>query len=548
MCISYQKLRYDAVIIGNGLSGHMAAYHLDPQHSVAVLSAGSGASPHVIGFNIPLHRDDSVDLFIQDTMKGGSYQSDPQLVEALCGDSLMMKDVLAGFGFELDRDGDEFTLRQPLGASFPRVAGRSNITGMAIMEKLDQQLSARGNRKEYTPVRALRLLVKQGAVKGVLAYDLRQKAMLLFETDTVILACGGYCGIYPFSTNTPDMGGDVLGLAYYAGVPLADLEFVQFEPTAAVSPPEIRGLGVSTTMCPEGAVIRNVDGERFMLNATPIGELVNKDVMSKIIYEEIQRGKGTPGGGVWLDATAVGAERLHKAYDLFIQRYGRFGIDITKSYMEVAPAAHTSLGGVRIDTSCATELAGLFACGETVGSIHGGNRLGGNAGLETLVFGRRAGLAADAYLKGGMRPSAVSDQDWHALLRPLQCGDAAMEEAQAKYMEYRIREQVGQALNVIREEASMQRAAAVFQHDLEKVGQWRAEGDAGLYEKLRMQNNLTAAALVTLSAMERKETLGCHIRSDSQPEAAPYRVVIRQGDDGPVMHREAMDACKRSAI
>ena len=525
----------------------MAAYSLQlaQGQTATIVSTGGGASPKVIGFNLPADPRDSVDCFIQDTLKSGHNQNDCNLVRALCNDSMELIPILEGIGFVLDRENGRLQLRQPLGSSYPRVAGAGNHTGATIMAKLRKELEQRGNVNFLNHHRAVRLMVKNDVFQGALLYDTQADTYQCIQASAVILAYGGFCKIYPFSTNTKDIGGDGIAMAYTAGLSLVDLEFIQFEPTAAVYPMEIRGDGVSTTLCHEGGVIRNSDGVRFMPERCPEGELCNKDKMSKIIYEEMLCGKTTPHGGVYFDVTGVGAKRLKKAYHAFIQRYGAYGIDITKEYMEVAPAPHTALGGIRITPDCATNIPGIFACGEAIGGLHGANRIGGNAGLETIVFGRRAGRSATAYLANCPKHEPMEPAEWADWIRNEDIfAQQSWEKLTSERMDFlrtQMQSTLMKQLNVIRNGDGLAEALKVFKTALDEVtsaGTGECAGDA--FKRLELLDDLTAAYLLALCAQNRTETVGCHIRSDSAAEnSGRYRIIVRRGKKQPKLVKES---------
>ncbi|NCB06422.1 MAG: FAD-binding protein, partial [Clostridia bacterium] len=323
--------------------------------------------------------------------------SDPSLASALCGDARTVFDELQQLGLCFNRDGEQYQALRPLGASYPRVVSIGNETGAAALKKLRELLN--GQVTELAGTRAVRLLTSGGRVCGALALDQRKKEWLTLPARAVILACGGFCGVYPMSTNKRGSGGDGVAMAYEVGAKLCDMEFIQFEPSGAVWPSSLVGTSMITTLFFEGAVLRNRSGERFMLRYGEDGERVGKDVLARRIAEEIAAGQGTEHGGVYFDATGVGAERLKRDYAMYVERYGRVGIDLSAQPIELAPMPHTSLGGVRIDADGRTTVEGLFACGEVTGGLHGANRIGGSAGLETFVFGRRAGRSAAQYAK-----------------------------------------------------------------------------------------------------------------------------------------------------
>jgi fumarate reductase (CoM/CoB) subunit A len=541
--ISYELLRKDAVIIGGGLAGLTAARSLELPDgmSLAILAPGAGASPFVHGFNMPLHQNDSVDCFINDTIKSGYAQGDARLVATLCAAGLDLLPFLETLGIRFDREADDnYTLLRPLGASWPRVVGVGNNTGVAIMKRIRVGLAARANVMFYNTLRAVRLMGDEGGVRGVLAYDFKKKSWVCLETKVVILATGGFCNIFPFSTNSKDVGGDGIAMAYETGVPLADLEFIQFEPSVAVYPAPVYGKGVITTMFYEGAVLRNLVGERFMLRYSSAGEQVDKDVLSRLIYHEINCGKGTAHGGVYFDATGVGGEQLQELYPMYVKRYADCGIDLARELIEIAPAPHTSLGGAVIAPDCSTSVAGLFACGEIVGGIHGANRMGGNAGLETLVFGRRAGETAGRYLSGAAS-FRQHREDWvQSLIKPeAEPADGTLNQERMAAIRFRMEQVLSGALNVIRSGDALQPAARELGGMIDEIDHSAvpAGGDE-LYLKIRLRNDLMTAYLLSRAALERTESVGCHVRADAAASSGRrYRIQIRKGTGGAVLEK-----------
>ncbi len=523
----------DALVIGGGLAGLTAAWSLKLPHGMKtmVLATGAGASPYVHGFNIPLDPCDSPEQFLQDTMKSGYYQGDPMLAEALCGDSPKIPGFLEELGIDLDRKGGEYALLRPLGASVPRVASAGNHTGAVIMKKLRGRLEAESGVQFYEGLRALRLYTENGAVQGVLAYDTVQKKFTCIRAKAVILAAGGFCNIFPFSTNSSDIGGDGIAMAYLAGAPLVDMEFIQFEPSVALYPKQVRGKGMITTLFYEGAVLLNGKKERFMLDYGPKGERVDKDVLAYAIYQEVQKNP-SPHGGVWFDATGVPAQTLQEAYPMYVKRYADVGIDITKEPFEVGCAPHTSLGGVEIAPTGATLVRGLFACGEAVGGLHGANRIGGNAGLETLVFGRRAGETAAAYLSGFADDYRLQDsvlEEWTEQTafpnRP------STEMVTVQEIRSRMEKALEQDLNVARSRAGLRRGLEELDFLSDALPQQAMDPESA-YEQLRLENDLYTARLAFTAALERKSSAGCHIREDAEPETQRYRVELRRTPQG----------------
>lgn len=529
-----------AAVIGAGLSALTAARELAAAGGaeIRVFSVGAGASPFVHGFNIPLCPGDSPEAFARDTLESGRGLSDPGLVARLCWDSVKVPPFLREHGVELDRDGGGYALLQPLGSSFPRVACSGSHTGVRILSALSRELRQNPRVRFADHTRVLRVQCAGGRVCGITAFDEREKRFFSEPADCVVLAPGGFCGIYPFSTNPPDTGGDGIAMAYRAGAVLTDMEFVQFEPSAAVYPPQLRGQSVITTMFYEGAVLRNARGERFMLRRGEEAERVNKDVLSLCIAEELQNGGGTAHGGVYFDATGVGAEVLRQKYASYAERYRRCGIDIGREMFEIAPAAHTSLGGVAIDENCAASVAGLFAAGEVTGGIHGANRIGGNAGLETLVFGIRAGQSAARYLQKEKTPRPPLPD------APIP-EDVSLSDEELRRIREKMERRLDVDLSVIRDGAGLaaakQELGALLRQVMETLGARGKDKKAPpqlVYEAMRLENDLLCALLLAASALERTGSAGCHVRRDCVEESGRYNVLLRSGGNGPEVSRK----------
>ena len=529
---------FDALVIGSGISGLVAARRLAETkgRSIAILGTGVGASPYVHGFNMPLHPEDSVELFLKDTLVSGRGQCDVELATTLCSKAPELIPVLKDLGIEFDRNEDgSYSLLRPLGASVPRVASAGNHTGVAIMNAIKRELEANPTVYFMDNTRALRFIKSGDRVIGAVVADYTNELFSVYVADVVVLACGGFCNIYPFSTNSADIGGDGVAAAYYAGAELTDMEFIQFEPSAAVAPAALRGKSVITTMYFEGAVLKNAKGERFMLNYSEDAECVNKDVQARCIFREIAEGRGTENGGVFFDATGVGREKLDSLYPSYVKRYADVGIDIATTPFEIAPAPHTSLGGVVINSDCSVKgLSGLYACGEAVGGIHGANRVGGNAGLEILVFGNIAGESASKYLAENEQTKYVPCMEQADAIVNREGIPPVPGRADA------IRAELGQILsedlNVLRNGAAIEKAIETLNALLSEVrGLTTAIPFWGIVKLLRLENDLIAALALAHSALLRNESCGCHVRTDcpdADPASVKYRTVVSYGEDG----------------
>ena len=387
----------DVWVIGGGLAGWRAAEAaVKAGASVSLIANGAGNSPDIHALNVPVRDDDSVERFIEDTLKSGRGACDRALVEVLCRESVKLADE---FPFDRNPDGS-YKLLQPLGCSVPRCVTIDHKVGAWVLAKIRRDLSGK-------------VEVIEGRIGAIDREGLQMVGRLVPKPPTgalrttrpiiaarsVVIATGGWCGKYDFSDNPPELRGDGIDLAVSLGAATRDREAVQYEPTVALAPARLRGVPVITTMLFEGDTFRNANGDEFLSD-----KQANKDEISRAIFAEIKAGRGVD-GGVWFDATNVPGEILDTTYTDTVKRYAAAGIDIHKEPMLVAPAPHTSLGGLVIDVQCrvlrpdGTPLPGLFAAGEVTGGIHGLNRIGGNAGTEVLVFGRIAGESAVAYAR-----------------------------------------------------------------------------------------------------------------------------------------------------
>ena len=381
----------DVLVIGGGLAGWRAAEAaVNAGASVALVANGAGNSPDIHAINVPVREDDSVELFVEDTLKSGRGGCDRALVETLCRESVKLADE---FPFDRNLDGS-YKLLQPLGCSVPRCVSVDHRIGAYALAKIKRGLSGK-----IEMVKGRVTALSFNSKLSTFSFQLGDHDSPC-EARTVVIATGGWCGKYDFSDNPPELRGDGIDMAVKLGAATRDMDQVQYEPTVALAPERVRCIPVITTMLFDGATFRNAKGEEFLSD-----KHANKDEISRAIFAEIEAGRGSD-GGVWFDATQVPRGILDTTYIDTVKRYEAAGVDIHRESMLVAPAPHTSLGGLVIDTHCrvlrtdGTPIPGLFAAGEVTGGIHGFNRIGGNAGTETLVFGKIAGEEAATYAKG----------------------------------------------------------------------------------------------------------------------------------------------------
>jgi succinate dehydrogenase / fumarate reductase, flavoprotein subunit len=415
--ISYRSC--DVLIIGGGSAGLRAAMEAhDAGSQVLIVSKNRRGDPHTVlargGINAALGTMDPQDnwmIHAADTLREGLFIADYDKVEMLCKSAPDAVIELVKWGARFHREPDGRLTQRFFGAhTYRRTCFYGDWTGKEIIRVLMKQVRLRKinfvNNVYITKLlKSTDIEKTEGAqgkgreqeIEGAIGIDLKRKKIIIFKAKCVILATGGYTRVYSVSSSRIfENYGDGVALAYEAGVDLVDMEMVQFHPTGMVWPKKAVGTLATEAIRGEGGILLNSRGDRFMKSYYPQRmELGPRDVVARSIYNEIMSGRGTKHGGVWLDVThlpkAKIMERLPSMYDQF-KRIA--GVNISKEKMEVAPTAHYSMGGVKVDLKCQTNVRGLFAIGEVAGQVHGANRLGGNSLLGTVVFGKIAGREA----------------------------------------------------------------------------------------------------------------------------------------------------------
>ncbi len=390
-------MKTDILIIGAGAAGLRAAlavHERNPALHVLIVGKGSGVSAEIMGFNAAVAAPDSPDVFYKDILEAGCGINDPELARTLADRSANEILFLEKIGVHLDHqpDGTQDVLGT-LGATYKRLVHYKALTGREEMKAMRRKAEESEILFEDR-IMITDLITDEGKILGAAGIRTDTGEFVGFRARAVILACGGGGAMHTIATYPRSHTGEGYTLALNAGAELIDMEFQQFEPCSFVWPEALHGQIVPTTLLKAGAFLRNGNNETFMERYGLTRDNARKGPLSRAIGQEIYEGRGTEHGGVYYDMTSMPEKLIREGHSIFYLPAKAAGLDITKEPAEMAPAAHTFLGGVKIDKNARTVVRGLYACGEAAGGIHGADRIGGNAGAEVLVFGRLAGESA----------------------------------------------------------------------------------------------------------------------------------------------------------
>ena len=514
----------DFVVVGTGVAGLRAALELARAGARVVALTKERARESNTeyaqgGVAVALSDDDEAGLHEEDTLAAGAGLCDAEAVRVLVGEGRAYMRELIEWGAEFDREGGRLLFTREAAHSRRRIlhAG-GDATGSEIMRALLAR-AAREPLIEFVPhAGAHELIAGGGACRGVCYLDPVTRGPRSLRARAVVLATGGAGQLYLHTTNPQVATGDGMAMAYHAGAELADMEFVQFHPTALNVEGAPRFL-LSEAMRGEGGVLRNAEGRRFMPRYHDRAELAPRDVVSRSIVAEMER---TATRTVFLDMTALAPAYLRSRFPKIYDTCLRFGLDITRDPLPVSPAAHYVMGGVRTDLEGRTTLAGLYAAGEVACTgVHGANRLASNSLLEGLVFGARAGRAA-ALDHANDPPIKTRGGDDDAPGRDLDAGveTAAAPGEVATAVRKRVRRLMWERVGILRSRQSLERALREF----EQISRANLRAPS--------RNFLTVAESVARAALWREESRGGHFRVDFPArDDARFRVhsIIRKG-------------------
>jgi len=576
-----ERLSYDVVVIGAGGSGLRAAIEArQAGKKTAIISKSLFGKAHTVmaegGAAAAMgnvNSNDNWQVHFRDTMRGGKFMNNPRMAELHAKEAPDRVWELEAWGALFDRTKDgKISQRNFGGHEYPRLAHVGDRTGLEMIRTMQQrivQLQQEDAKSSGDPEAMIKVfaettitrLVKDesGRIAGAFGYIRDTGKFVLFEAPAVVLATGGIGRTFKVTSNSWEYSGDGHALALLAGAKLMNMEFVQFHPTGMIWPPSVRGILVTESVRGDGGVLKNSEGKRFMFDYVPDvfraqyaeteeegdrwytdpdnnrrpPELLPRDEVARSINSEIKAGRGTPHGGIFLDIASRRSPDyiLSRLPSMHHQFKELADVDITKEPMEIGPTCHYVMGGVEVEPDTgASSVPGLFAAGEVSGGMHGSNRLGGNSLSDLLVFGKRAGDGAAAYVDSlsGARPAVA---------------EASLDEATAEALApfnraegenpYTVHSELQQTMNdlvgLIRREPEVKQALTELEKFKERAGRVTVEGgrayNPGWHYAQDLRNMLLVAECVALAALERQESRGGHTRDDYPAMSPEWRKI-----------------------
>ena len=526
-----KRLRTDILILGSGGAGLFAALHAhqaDPALSITIAVKGllgkCGCTRMVQGgYNVALAPEDSVERHFMDTIEGGKWLPDQELAWTLVTVAIeRIRELENELGCFFDRNPDG-TIHQKAfaGQTFDRTVHKGDLTGIEIINRLAEQVWARGiaRLEEHRAVEFVRN--REGdALAGVLMVDVRSGEFVLVQAKAVLLATGGGPTMYKYHTPSGDKTCDGLAMALRAGLTLRDMEMVQFHPTGLLAGPGTRMTGtvLEEGLRGTGGHLLNGSRQRFMQGYDSKGERATRDIVSRAIFTEMREGRTTPNGGVYISMGHLGPERVRKEFKGMVERCADCGFDLAGGLVEVVPTAHYMMGGVVFNGDCTTALPGLFVAGEDSGGVHGANRLGGNGVANSTVFGGIAGEAIAPWVK---RQGEFREPDTAAV-------EAAVARARAPLGRHagdlnaireRLHDVMWDDVGIIRDAASLARAQGALDEleaGLDAAGVVGSDLAFNLtwHDWLNLKNLLLVSKAIRASAAAREDSRGAHYRLD----------------------------------
>ena len=553
-----RRLETDILILGSGGAGLFAALHahqVDPGLSITIAVKGllgkCGCTRMVQGgYNVALAAGDSVERHFMDTIEGGKWLPDQELAWTLVTKAIeRIRELENELGCFFDRNSDG-TIHQKAfaGQTFDRTVHKGDLTGIEIINRLSEQVWARGiaRLEEYRAVDLIKT-PDGSALSGVLMIDIRTGEFVFVKAKAVLLATGGGPTMYKFHTPSGDKSCDGLAMALRAGLPLRDMEMVQFHPTGLLAGAHTRMTGTVLEEGLRGAGGFLLDGKsaRFMHNYDAHGERATRDIVSRAIFREMRAGRTTPHGGVYLQMHHLGPDQVRRQFRGMVERCADCGFDLAGGLVEVVPTAHYMMGGVVFRPDCSTSLTGLFAAGEDTGGVHGANRLGGNGVANSTVFGGIAGESMAAWVHLNSQSRAPDEA---AIKASVAAHEVPFRQSPGNLDAIReaLYECMWNDVGILRNAEGLERGLTrLVELDVELSSVGVADDDRvfniAWHDWLNLKNLISISRLITIAASARDDSRGAHFREDfpdtGELSSSTYSIV-RQCDGAIEILRE----------
>ncbi len=527
-----ERMSTDILILGSGGAGLFAALHAlqtAPSQKITLAVKGligkCGCTRMVQGgYNVAVAGGDSVERHFMDTIRGGKWLPDQDMAWKLCETAVIrIRELENEIGCFFDRNVDG-TLHQKAfaGQTFDRTVHKGDLTGIEIISRLMEQVLARQQVEKLEEHRAIGLIPSKdgGAIAGVLFIDMRTGGFRFVQAKTVLMCTGGGPTMYKYHTPSGDKSMDGLSMALRRGLPLRDMEMVQFHPTGLLAGNATRMTGtvLEEGLRGAGGHLLDGNGNRFMFEYDEHGERATRDLVSRGIYDQMRRGNTTPMGGVYISMSHLGPELVREKFNGMVRRCEDSGFDLAAGRVEVVPTAHYFMGGVVVDPDTRTELAGLYVAGEDAGGAHGSNRLGGNGVANSTVYG---GVAGDVMGAAALQSNALQEPDESILteelqraLYPLSKPAVNVHSLRKKLMDV-MWDQVG----VIRTADSINRGLQQLDEIDDELMQSGVAGDnlafnLTWHDWLNLRSLVDVSKVIASAGLSRENSRGAHFRED----------------------------------
>ena len=571
-----ERHAYDVVVVGAGGAGlraAIAAHEAGANTAIVCKSLlgkahtvmAEGGIAAAMGNRWP---EDNWEVHFRDTMRGGKMLNHWRMAQLHAQEAPERVMELEDWGALFDRTDDGLISQRDFGGHrYARLAHVGDRTGLEMIRTLQQRAVQIGI-DVFMECTVTELLQDESRISGVFGYWRETGRFVVIDAPAVILATGGIGKSFKVTSNSWEYTGDGHALALRAGASLINMEFVQFHPTGMVWPPSVKGLLVTESVRGDGGILKNSEGERFMFDYIPEffkaetadtveeadrwyedkknnrrpPELLPRDEVARAINSEIKAGRGSPHGGIYLDiASRRDPDYIRKRLPSMYHQFKELAdVDITAEPMEIGPTCHYVMGGVEVDPDTQqSAVTGLYAAGEVSGGMHGSNRLGGNSLSDLLVFGRRAGESAAAYVAGLAERPKVDDElvrtgEWSAL-EPFNAEDGENPYS----IHHDLQQQMNDLVGIIRTAGELEEALTGIEALKQRAGAMAVDGhrqyNPGWHLALDLRNMLLVSEAIAKAALAREESRGGHTRDDfpkPSPEWGSKNLVVTLDEAG----------------